>query len=119
MPRGGHSQPCVTTCETTTRASGRGQVSAATSDVRRTAADRAWRAQSRPPNLAQVKRWLAPTLLFLGIVALALVWKLTPLGNLVSVDALVSRANAWRHEPGALVAAPLVFVLLSLALVPI
>jgi phospholipase D1/2 len=66
-----------------------------------------------------VKRWLAPTLLFLGIVALALVWKLTPLGRLVSVDALVARANAWRREPVALVAAPIVFVLLSLALVPI
>jgi phospholipase D1/2 len=74
---------------------------------------------SRTPTLRCVKRWLAPTLLFVGIVALALVWKVTPLGRLVSVDALVARAHAWRHQPAALVVAPLVFVLLSLALVPI
>jgi uncharacterized membrane protein YdjX (TVP38/TMEM64 family) len=66
-----------------------------------------------------VKRWLAPTLLFAGIVALALAWKYTPLADLVSVDALVRRAKAWQQDPGALVVAPLVFILLTLALVPI
>jgi uncharacterized membrane protein YdjX (TVP38/TMEM64 family) len=66
-----------------------------------------------------VRRWLAPTILFLAIVGLALLWKVTPLSRLVSVDALVARARAWQHDPKLLAAAPLVFVVLAIALVPI
>jgi phospholipase D1/2 len=66
-----------------------------------------------------VRRWLGPLILFAVIVGLALAWKYTPLARLVSVDALVARARAWQHDPKMLAAAPAIFVVLAVALVPI
>lgn len=66
-----------------------------------------------------MRRWLGPTILFLVIVGLALLWKVTPLSRLVSVDALVARARSWQHDPKLLAATPVVFVVLAVALVPI
>jgi phospholipase D1/2 len=69
--------------------------------------------------LQKTTRHLPLVLLVLALVGLSLAWRYTALGEMVQVDALVIRAEELRRSPGALMVAPLVFIALSVLLVPI
>jgi len=60
-----------------------------------------------------------PALVVLALIGLSLAWRFTALGQYVQLDAMVARAEAMRKSRAALLAAPLLFVVLSLLLVPI
>ena len=66
-----------------------------------------------------MKRHLLLALLVLAVIGLSLAWRYTALGDLVQLDGLVARAEEMRRSPGALAVAPLVFIALSVLLVPI
>jgi phospholipase D1/2 len=66
-----------------------------------------------------VKRFVPPALLVLSLVGLSLAWRYTALGDLVELDTLIARAEQMRRDPSALALAPVVFVALSVVLVPI
>jgi uncharacterized membrane protein YdjX (TVP38/TMEM64 family) len=66
-----------------------------------------------------VRRLVPPALLVLSLLGLSLAWRYTALGDLVDLDTLIARAEQMRSNPAQLALAPLVFVALSVVLVPI
>ena len=70
-------------------------------------------------QLRAARAFLAPVLFVLGLLAISLVWRYTPLARLVELDELVARAEALRQNPAVALLAPLIFIVLALLLVPV
>jgi uncharacterized membrane protein YdjX (TVP38/TMEM64 family) len=66
-----------------------------------------------------VKAFVGPILGLLAVVALMLVWRYTPLAQLVELDLLVAKAHAVRQNFVLLLLAPFIFAGLALLLVPV
>jgi uncharacterized membrane protein YdjX (TVP38/TMEM64 family) len=66
-----------------------------------------------------MKRLVGPVLVLLALLAASLAWRYTALAQLVRPDELVAHAEALRKSHAAVLLAPLVFVVLSMLLVPV